>query len=396
MNFDGNTVPFYSLSISHKQAPLDIRGLFAFSKEQQILFLRRMMELDGIGGVVLVSTCNRTEVYFSGERLTVAGVERLFASEKQVDVHLLRKYFRTYQGYHAVQHLFYVISGLDSMVVGEDEILGQMRDAYNLSCRQDCADYYINAIFQRALSCAKQIKTETCLSRSSVSVATLCASEIARFKEGKKQVLLLGATGQIGSILLKDLIGRKDVCIHATVRRHRPLTILSGSDEEEQDMPSNVVEIPYEKRYEYMDQADVIVSATRSPHYTITFDACKEALISSKARLFLDIAMPSDIDPDIARFENVTFRNIDYFETLAREHNEQKLEAVGQAEQMIEKELDEAGKDLLFHDFLPKMRSVEQKLGDKNAKQLFFALKEAADKEELEVLLSVIGRVIQE
>ncbi|MBR1691794.1 MAG: hypothetical protein IJ711_03345 [Lachnospiraceae bacterium] len=377
---------------------MDIRGLFAFSREEQMDFLRRMIGTDGIEGAVLVSTCNRTEVYFSGRRESAGRVEKLFAEVKQADIHLLRRYFRTYQGQQALQHLFYVISGLDSMVIGEDEILGQMRGAYKLSCELECADYYINAIFQKALSCAKQIKTDTCLSKTSVSVATLCAGEIARFKEGQKKVLLLGATGQIGGILLKDLISTKDVHVYATVRRHHPLSFAkqSGENDGAHGLRAAMTEIPYERRYEYMDQADVIVSATKSPHYTITYDACKEALLHTKERLFIDLAIPSDIDPDIAQFGNVTYKNIDYFEALAREHNEQKLEAVGQAEQIIAEECDETGKELLFHDFVPHMEDVERKLGDKNARQLLFAMKEAANKEELEAILTVLHKMLRE
>lgn len=379
-------IPLYSLSISHKQAPLEVRKLFAFTREEEQLFLRRMKKITGVGGAVLVSTCNRTEVYFSGKKEAVRlQVEHLLAEEKGVDIHLLRKYYRSYHGEKVMRHLFYVISGLDSMVLGEDEILGQMREAYKLACEEECADYYINTVFQRALNCAKQIKTQTCLSKSSVSVATLSASEITHFNEGKKEVLLLGATGQMGSLIAKNLMGREDVKIYATMRKHHACVSLDG-----------IEEIPYEKRYEYMNQADVVVSATASPHYTITYEDCKKVMRTEKERLFLDIAVPNDIDPDIAALPGAVLRNIDYFQTIAREHNQQKQEGRGQAEGMIERECRETAKELLFHSFAPNLTQFTQRFGDKNSQQIFYMMRDVADTEELEALLSICQKLLLE
>lgn len=378
-------IPLYSLSISHKQAPLEVRRLFSFSKEEEQTFLHRMQEIEGVEGVVLVSTCNRTEVYFSGQKKAVVAVERLLAEEKTVDIRILRKYYRSYQGEKVIRHLFSVISGLDSMVLGEDEILGQMREAYKLSCEEGCADYYINTVFQRALNCAKQIKTQTCLSKSSVSVATLSASQITHFKEGEKVVLLLGATGQMGSLIAKNLMGREDVHIYATMRKHHACSSLAG-----------IEEIPYEKRYEYIDRADVIVSATASPHYTITCEDCEKAVQTAKERLFLDIAVPNDIDPDIAVLPQTTLFNIDYFQTIATEHNRQKEEGKGQAEEIIEEECGETTKELLFHSFIPSLSEFTERFGNKNAQQIFYKMRDVADKEELEALLSICGKLLSE
>lgn len=385
MEWNRDEIPLYSLSISHKQAPLEVRKLFSFTREEEQRFLQRMIGTKEIDGAVLVSTCNRTEVYFSGKKEAVIAVERLLAEEKGVDIHLLRKYYRSYHGEKVIKHLFHVISGLDSMVLGEDEILGQMREAYKLSCEERCTDYYINTIFQRALNCAKQIKTQTCLSKSSVSIATLSASEITHFREGKKEILLLGATGQMGSLIAKNLMGREDIKIYATMRKHHGGACLEG-----------IEEIPYEKRYEYIDRADIVVSATASPHYTITYEDCKKAVRTSKERLFLDIAVPNDIDPDIVLLSEATLRNIDYFQTIAKEHNQQKEEGRGQAEGMIEEECRETAKELLFHSFAPNLPEFSQRFKNKNAQQIFYMMRDAADTEELEALLSICGKLLAE
>ncbi len=382
MKMEREEIPLFVLSISHRQAPVEIRKQFSFDREQTRRFLSRMKEEPGVWGSVLVSTCNRTEVYFSGERKAVDSVQELLAGEKAADIRLLRRFFRIYQGQKAAEHLFRVTGGLDSMVLGEDEILGQIRTAYNTAREEQSADYYINALFQRALKSAKRIKTETCLSKSSVSIATLSAAQAVQFREGEKKVLLLGATGQMGSLIAKNLSGRKDIRLFAAVRRRCPAVLME-----------NAAQIAYGERYSYIDQADIVISATASPHYTITYEACRAAVKTQKHRLFLDIAVPNDIDPDIALLEGAQLRNIDYFQKIANEHMNQKEEGLLQAERLIEKEREEAEKELIFHDFLPSLPGLMECLGDKNARQLFYLLKDYAGARELSMLLSLCRRL---
>ena len=382
MKMEREEIPLFVLSISHRQAPVEIRKQFSFDREQTRRFLSRMKEEPGVWGSGLVSTCNRTEVYFSGERKAVDAVQELLAGEKAADIRLLRRFFRIYQGQKAAEHLFRVTGGLDSMVLGEDEILGQIRTAYNTAREEQSADYYINALFQRALKSAKRIKTETCLSKSSVSIATLSAAQAVQFREGEKKVLLLGATGQMGSLIAKNLSGRKDIRLFAAVRRRCPAVLME-----------NAAQIAYGERYSYIDQADIVISATASPHYTITYEACRAAVKTQKHRLFLDIAVPNDIDPDIALLEGAQLRNIDYFQEIANEHMSQKEEGLLQAERLIEKEREEAEKELIFHDFLPSLPGLMECLGDKNARQLFYLMKDYAGARELSVLLSLCRRL---
>lgn len=375
-------IPLFVLSVSHRQAPVEIRRQFSFDREEMRRFLSRLKGQPGVWGSVLVSTCNRTEVYFSGERKAVDALQELLAKEKAADIRLLRQFFRIYQGQKAAEHLFRVTSGLDSMVLGEDEILGQIRTAYNTACEEQSTDYYINALFQRALKSAKEIKTKTCLSKSSVSIATLSASCAVQFREGEKKVLLLGASGQMGSLIAKNLSGRKDIRLFAAVRRRCP-AVLS----------ENAAEIAYGERYSYLDQADIVISATASPHYTITYEACRAAVKTRKRRLFLDIAVPNDIDPDIAMLEGAELKNIDFFQEIASEHRNQKEEGLLQAERLIEKEREEAEKELIFHDFLPSLPGLLDCLGGKSARQLFYLLKDYAGAVELSVLLSLCRRL---
>lgn len=380
-----NNNPLFVLSISHKQAPVQIRSQFAFDREQTEDFLARMRGIEGVWGAVLVSTCNRTEVYYSGDALAGDAVQRLLADVKGADIHVLRRFFRSYQGEGAVRHLFRVAAGLDSMVLGEDEILGQIRNAYNTACGAQATDYYINAFFQRALGCAKQIKTQTCLSKSSVSIATLSAGEAVHFKKGGKRVLLLGATGQMGGLIAKNLSAREDIELVAAVRRHCGIPL-----------PENATEIAYEERYAYIDQADVVISATASPHYTITYEACRDAVRTEKERLFLDIAVPRDMDPDLVLLEGASLKNIDYFKKIVSDHDGQKREGRRQAEDLIRIQCQEMEKELVFHGFRPFLEDFTRRLEGKSARQLFYLLKDCADAGELRTLLAVSKRLMEE
>lgn len=403
-------IPLFCISITHKQAPLEVRREFAFDEEAHRAFLREVTG-GGASGVVLVSTCNRVEAYVSGDMEQLGAVELAFSKGSQERRRTLRMYCREYRGADAVRHLFRVCAGLDSMVVGEDEILGQVREAYKYTEEEQAADFYINTIFQHAIECAKRVKTDTCLSKSSVSIATLTASEITHFSDTPKNVLLIGITGQMGGLIAKDLADQKGIRIYATVRQHN----LAGVSEwkmagvqvraagtcmplecEEQNPNGNIYLIPYEQRYAYLEQADAVVSVTKSPHYTLTYEACRRNMHTGKERLFLDIAVPNDIDPDISLLPGAVVKGIDHFQDIARENNERKAAGVVQAKDIIMEHLNETMKALEFHVFSPKLPALNAALERLSARQLFFALKHVASDEELAALLNMSGKLLEE
>lgn len=403
-------IPLFCISITHKQASVAVRRTFAFDGEEQRAFLHDAVGC-GADGVVLVSTCNRVEAYVSGKKDMMNKVEQMLAKGDQKQCRTLRRYCREYHGADAVRHLFFVCAGLDSMVVGEDEILGQMREAYKHTEEEQTADFYINTVFQHAIECAKHVKTDTCLSKSSVSIATLTASEITHFSDAPKNVLLIGITGQMGGLIAKDLAGQKGIRIFATMRQHG----LAGTPEWKtadtqvgaaiehvsmegalQSPGTNIHLIPYENRYVYLEQADAVVSATKSPHYTLTYEACRQNMHTDKARLFLDIAVPNDIDPDISLLPGAVVKGIDHFQVIAQENNAKKKAGVVQAEDIIKGHMGETMKALEFHAFLPKLPAMTKALEQLSAKQLFFALKDAASDEELAALLRMSEKLLEE
>ena len=196
------------LSIRYKTIDADLRQRFAIDKVQKLNILQQLMEAPGVQETVVVATCNRTEIYCSGEddRHNLKIMKKVLLEVTQTtQVEGVNDIVLRFVGERAIHHLFLVTAGLDSMVIGEDQILGQVKDAYFCSKeRGDCQKNF-HLLFQTAITAAKKIKTETLLSKSSVSTASLAlkkAEETLGTLSGKN-LMIIGASGQIGSIAFK-------------------------------------------------------------------------------------------------------------------------------------------------------------------------------------------------
>lgn len=380
-------VDIYQIGISHKTATVAIREQLAFSDEEKEEFLGIMKQEKSITECVLLTTCNRTEIYLKGSLTAGNRAMELLAEYKNLELKSLKKYFLRYEGEGAVKHLFRVTSGLDSLVIGEDEILGQVKRDYEAAFEHGCTGYLLNTLFREAIACSKAVKTDTKLSKTSVSVGTLTAKEVIAFQGGKK-VLIIGITGKMGSIIMKNLYSSEDITITGTVRSHMVT--------EEMCRYPKVQYVDYNLRYEALKEADIIISATQSPHYTVTLKELENVITDKKKRLFIDLAVPRDIDKEIEGIPGITLFDMDYFEELARVNNRLKEAEAVTAGEMIEKRVEEFIKSSLFHDFLPRFEAIEEELKDTPLKTLLFKLKEHISGEELGSLLTGLERIAEE
>ena len=388
------------VSISHKTAPLEVRELFAFTKEQQEELMRALISEGGAAESVVIATCNRTEIYTyyeagEGQR------KNLFTLQQQL---ILREagagsrqdvadYLRFYQDEKAVNHLFSVAAGLDSMVVGEDQILGQVKKAQEQAQEAGTAGKYLNTLFRYAITCSKKIKTETDLSKTAVSTATLAvkAADEALGGLAGKHVMVIGGTGQIGGIVLKNLYSMKGLHIYSTIRN---VTLTHDAHVKSE---SNTL-IDYKERYEYLDQMDVVISATASPHYTLTCARVKEKLVTEKPRVFVDLAVPVDIEESIAGLPRTFFYNMDDFEELARANNQAKKQAVRQAGEILEEYQKDFMCWMIFQQAVPQLQAVKAWMEEEAEKKglgraidkLFYRIRENAEPEELRAFLRCI------
>ncbi len=376
----------YIISISHKTAPVGIRELFSFTAKEQEEFIGQAMKNGHIGECVLLSTCNRSEVYFTGDPMGVSEMEKLLSEFKKEKLELLLKYFLVYNEEKAMRHLFLVTCGMDSMVIGEDEILGQVKEAYARALHLGATGYLLNTLFQAAITCAKRIKTDTRLSKTPVSIGTLAANEVFNFPKEQKCVLIIGLTGKMGTIIMKNLYGKSNIRMIGTSRSHNLIETIGQAYDK-------VTMIDYKLRYRYMDQADIIISATSSPHYTVTGHELSENLHTDKERLFLDLAVPMDIDKDIVKLGRISIHDIDYFNQASRENTQVKEQETVQASLILEEHLDAVKKELAFRAFVPDIPKLGRIFENRSLESVLYEIKDRASSEELTVLVRLLEKL---
>ncbi|MDO4261512.1 MAG: glutamyl-tRNA reductase [Eubacteriales bacterium] len=357
------------ISVSHRNAPLAVRERFAFPEETQRELMRRAVERDIASECVIISTCNRTEVYTYAE-CPGSNFTRmqnlLFESAGVSDEEELGDYIRLYSGTKAIEHLFRVAAGLDSMVVGEDQILGQVKRAHEQAHQTGTCGVYLNTLFRYAVTAAKKVKTETDLSRTTVSMATMAikAAEQGMGSLNGKKIMLIGASGKIGGIVLKNLQCIEGAEVYITSRN-----IGQAHEDHHHKITYQVME--YEDRYELADQMDVIISATSSPHYTLTCGKLSAALATAKPRVLIDLAVPIDIEAKVDQIPGVKRYDVDDFQELARANNEKKQHEVAAADQILGEIQKDFERWMVFQQSLPKIEKLKQWMLDEAARKGF-------------------------
>lgn len=372
----------FCISVSFKKAPIEIREKFAFHREEQGHFLRSLYEKGRINGGVVVSTCNRSEIYVTGQGNPTESVERALSECKHVELGYIRKYFLYYTDQTAVRHLFRVVCGLDSMVLGEDEILHQVKEAYQLAKGQGLTNSELNMIFQGAFHCAKLSKSGTRLSNTPLSIGTLAANAIEEYLQTCKEesgkphrVLVIGATGKIGSIVAKDLMA-KDIGVLGTKRSHQNAPEIYVREHMEW--------VDFQDRYDYISQVDAVVSATTSPHYTLTVEEYQKRLGQDQKQLLIDLAVPYDVDKEIGKHKGISLLDIDYFKTCSKENSKIRLGELEKAGQILEDCVEETLKKLYLREFKEKF---ETRYEEEWFQKMTWYLKEVLDSEQfLQVL----------
>lgn len=370
----------FCISINHKNTPADVRERFAFTTKGQRQFTERLKA--EVGGCVVLSTCNRMEIYFTDK---YEQVEKLLANDREVPVSLIRRYSMNYEGFQCVLHLCRVACGMDSMVLGEVEIIHQVKSAYLVAKELGACDGELNIAFQGALAAAKAVATESDATRLPISVGTLSAREAVSFIRNTSvgRVLVVGATGRIGSIVVKDIADlAPDIEITGTSRSHHSADEVFGRHQQ--------IRIEdYSRRYELAAWADVIISATASPHYTFVGDELAEAVkMHHKRRLFLDLAMPKDIDPSVSEVDGCVLRDIDYIRTLSRENNESRAKTITEMEPWLISQVDEIMKNIAFSRFNREHGDVMAQLKMTDGAKLVYKLKGQLEYEAFEKVLA--------
>lgn len=314
------------IGLNHKTAPVELRECIAFSPEETAIGLGRLKSNPHINEIMIISTCNRVEVLMTAEDITPAiYAAKLFISEfKNFPLDKFDDALYIYEGNMAVRHIFMVASSLDSMMVGETQILGQIKAAYKTATAYSSSGAILNRLLHKTFSVAKRVRTETGIGDHAVSIS-YAAIELAKKIFGSledKTGLLIGA-GEMAEMAVEYLVKhkvKKIIIANRTFERAVELAVKFKGDA-----------IRFEETSDYLKVADIVVSSTGSPGYVVLKKQVKEIMPGRKNRpiFFIDIAVPRDIDPEINRINNAYVYDIDDLKGVINENiDDRKKEAV--------------------------------------------------------------------
>lgn len=333
------SIPILMIGLNHKVAPVQVRERLAFGQERVPVVLKELLKDEtGIKEAVLLSTCNRTEVYICTCGLS-AGTDRLsefFAGYAKLPQEQLHRMVYVLQGREAAAHLMQVAAGLDSLVLGENEILGQVRSAAEVAQATGTTGPMLSALFRYAIQAGKRARAETGIGHGGISVASIVV-EMAEQAFGPlhdRTALLIGA-GKISSITARALVKAGLRCI----------LIANRTFEKAQKLAQNLngVAVHFDALDEVLTKVDIVICSTGAPHTVLHAGAVEKA---QKARgnrplLVADLAVPRDADPEIASIPGARLANIDDLEWIVKTSHPLTASVCQEVEAILQQELDE-------------------------------------------------------
>lgn len=315
----------------HKETPLAMREKAAFINRTIKEGIAKLKKEPSIAEVIILSTCNRSEIYAAttDPEAAIACLRNFYLTEKSPE---LEPYLFDYQGRDTVLHLYRVVTGLDSMILGEDQILGQAKDALDKSRDEGGAGKYLTKAFREAVTFAKKMKTEYKISETPLSLSSTAVKHVKRtFPDTyqDKKVMIIGS-GQMGLLALRYMAAEGFKHVTMTNRTFHP-------GDEYRDIYEGVNVVQYTDRYEAMEDIDVVITATASPHTVIREGEMPDR---EKPLLLIDLALPRDVEPAVGEMNMVTLITIDDFKHLIDEKMQYRIKVAGQIASLIEDEID--------------------------------------------------------
>jgi len=320
------------IGMSHRTSPVELRERFAFAEAAIPGALRALRESGIATEATILSTCNRVEIY-AATALTpetaFAGLKKFLVAHHAFDGVMKEEIYSLAEP-QSLQHLFKVASGLDSMVLGETEIFGQLKQAYEVALANQSTGARLNRAFQRAFNVAKHIRTETNIQRGSVSVMS-AAVELAEkvFSSlAEHEVLVIGA-GETSEKTARALLSRGARGVVVTNRTAERATALAA------ELGGRAT--PFERWTQELEKIDIVISSTAAPHHVLDRAMLEPLMRRRKNRplLLIDIAVPRDIDPGVNALDNVFLYNVDDLQSIADDYLKLRQEEVARCEKII-------------------------------------------------------------
>lgn len=366
------------LGLNHNTAPLEIREKLHISEESIPGLLKKILE-KGIAESVIISTCNRTEVYFSGEdREEMVKKVRLVLSEALgTPDEWFTRYMYALSDDDALRHLFLVASGLDSMVIGEPEILGQVKDAYRLAASARSTGFFLNKTFHKTFNVAKRIRTETRIGYNPLSISSMAVELAKRIfgTLGEKKILVIGA-GEMCETALKYFQREGISGIFITNRTYQKALRLADEIVGEAR--------PFEDLFDLLTGVDMVLASTGSEEPLIGPAMLQTVMKKRKNRpiFFIDIAVPRDVDPAVNDMDNVYLYDIDDLKELSQKHLSNRVKESEKALVIIDDETARFCEWLRRVDVNPLIGHIMNRAEEIRAKEIKRALGRLGDRDE--------------
>lgn len=325
------------VGLNHKSAPVEIREKLAFSTTSIPIALSEFSHRFPTAEVVILSTCNRVEIYLAEpeNKVTDDDVYDFLAEFHNLEKSKFVQYWYHYTGADAVKHLFFVTSSLDSMVLGESQIISQVKEAYTLAHKEDCTDKVLNQLFQQSLTVAKTVRTDSSIGEGKVSVSSMAVDFAKKiFQDFEDKVVFIIGAGEMCELVVKNLCEEGIKTVMVTNRSYENAVILANA--------YGGSAVKYDLLNEYLPKADIVISSTSAPHYVFHPDHVRDGIKARRGNpmFLIDIAVPRDIDPEVGKMNNVYLYNIDDLQSAVAKNVEDRAKEVESCKVIIEGEIE--------------------------------------------------------
>ncbi len=345
---------FQLIGVNHRSAPLEVRERFAISESKLPEAVRRLLEFPGIDEGMIVSTCNRVEL-LARSRNGGADLKGFIANYFGLDPQICSRHLYEMRDKDAIRHLFRVTASLDSMVVGEPQILGQVKEAYAVARAVGAVNSQLDALVSRSFAVAKKVRTETAVGSTAVSVASV-AVDLAKKIFGNlqgKTVLLVGA-GKMCELAARHLLahGAGSIFVYnRTLERAQALARkFSGQA------------LPWDQLYESADKADIVITSTGAPHAIFRREHGERFMARRRNRpmFFIDIAVPRDVDPEVNKLDGIFVYDIDDLQQVVAGHVADRHREARRAEEIVDVEVERFLARMQTLDVVPTIVSLQE------------------------------------
>lgn len=356
------------VGLSHNTAPVEIRECLSFSGERLTAGILKLRDYEEILECVILSTCNRVEVYATVEKpeLGVARVKDfLHACQPDIPLEKMTQHLYIHKNEGVIRHLFRVAASLDSMVIGETQILGQVKDAFDCALLNKTTGVVLNKLFKKSIFTAKRVRTETRIGESAVSIS-FAAVELARkiFSNLRNKTGMLIGAGEMGELAAQNLVnsGIKEIVV--TNRNYDRALDLARL--------YNGRAARFEDFLQEMMNVDVVICSTGAPNYVIRFEEVQDIIHRRKNRplFFIDISVPRNIDPEINKIGNVFLYDIDDLQAVVETNLKTRKEEAEKGEQIVAEEVGKFTQWFKSLEVVPTIIALKDRMEEIRRKEL--------------------------